>query len=190
MRGRWAGATVACLASGPSLSVEQLASVRDWQGPGHHVIAVNTTFKSAPWADVLFAMDRRWWTHYLAEAKATFHGELWTSAIKIVGVNTAPSAKLGSLGNSGAGAILLARYFGAERVVLLGYDGRRGPKGEVHHHGDHPKRLSNALSLPKWAGQFERMATRLNGMDVVNCSPETAIRVFRTAAMDEVLCSH
>jgi hypothetical protein len=186
LAGRWQGETVACIASGPSLTPEQIEAVRRWGG---RVIVANTTFKVALWADALFAMDRKWWREYLGEARATFHGELWTAGIKYPGVQSAPGADLGPIMNSGAGAVLLARWFGAERVILLGYDGKRGPNGEAHHHGDHPKPLSNALSLPRWPSQFERLARRVEGLEVVNCSPGSAISVFPARPLREVLDS-
>jgi hypothetical protein len=179
---RWAGETVVCMASGPSLTQDQIEAVR-----GHKVIVTNSTFMAVPWADVCFAMDRRWWAHYLKKVQATFKGERWTAGIKVNGVQSAPG--LVPIFNSGAGAILLARYFGASRVVLLGYDGKRGENGEVHHHGDHPSPLSIAFSLPKWPRQFERIAARVAGLDVVNCSPGTAISVFPTRPLHEVLDS-
>jgi len=179
---RWRGETVVCMASGPSLTPEQIEAAR-----GHRVIVTNTTFQAVPWADVCFAMDRRWWAQYLKEVKETFQGERWTAGIKVNEVQSASG--LAPVMNSGAGAILLARYFGAGRVVLLGYDGKRGPKGEAHHHGDHPKPLSNAFSLPRWPRQFERVAQRVEGLEVINCSPGSAIAAFPQGSLDEVLHS-
>jgi len=54
----WPGATVACLASGPSLTRADVALVR---AQGLPTIVVNTTYQMAPWADVLYACDAKWW---------------------------------------------------------------------------------------------------------------------------------
>jgi hypothetical protein len=135
----------------------------------------------------LFAMDRKWWSKYIDDVLAKFHGERW-SAVRVQGVNQMPKS-LFHFGNSGAAAIALASHRGAERVVLLGYDCRRGANGEVHHHGNHPKPLGNAGSMHDWPKQFGLLAGKLNGTEVINCSPGTALKVFQRASLAEVLDS-
>jgi hypothetical protein len=51
------GGTVICLASGPSLTVEDVEFAR---GKGV-VIAVNDAVRLAPWADVIHSCDSTWW---------------------------------------------------------------------------------------------------------------------------------
>ena len=52
-------------------------SDRDWTARGSvGVVVTNTTFRAAPWADVLYAMDRVWWRQYLEEARQSFTGQL------------------------------------------------------------------------------------------------------------------
>src|SRR5690349_852168 len=54
------GGTVLCVASGPSLTQEDIDHCRP------HVdatIVVNASFRLAPWATVLYAADREWWRH-------------------------------------------------------------------------------------------------------------------------------
>jgi len=133
-------------------------------------------------------MDRAWWLRYMAET-ALFEGGRYTScnlAKRAPGVKRMPFEHFG---NSGAGAISLAAKAGASRVVLLGYDCQRGPNGEAHHHGDHPKGLGNAGSLHKWADQFGDVARRLSGVDIVNCSRRTALKAFRRDELANVLGS-
>ena len=51
-----------CIASGPSLTPEDVQAVKEWRDAGKgKVIVVNTTFRAAPWADAMFAMDAKWW---------------------------------------------------------------------------------------------------------------------------------
>lgn len=133
-------------------------------------------------------MDRAWWRVHLSEVKSKFRGELYSIAPGLQGPQHVLRGKLGSPGNSGAGSILLADYYGAARIVLIGYDCRRGPHGEVHHHGDHPKGLGNAGSLPKWPKQFADVAKRI-GAEVINCSPGTALDAFPRGELSEVLDS-
>ncbi len=50
----WRGRTVACFASGPSLTIEDCVSARD---AGCPTIVSNTTYRLTPWADALYAHD-------------------------------------------------------------------------------------------------------------------------------------
>lgn len=91
-------------------------------------------------------------------------------------------------GNSGAQALGLAMLFGAARVLLLGYDMQfRG--AQAHWHGHHGKGLNNPRhgSLAGWAKGFEVLARELRGVDVINCSRETAITAFPRAPLQECL---
>src|SRR5690606_31872717 len=77
-----------CIASGPSLTADDCDLVRRWRSAGEAageaqageaaqeraVVVVNTTFRLAPWADALFAMDENWWKHHHEEVAATFTG--------------------------------------------------------------------------------------------------------------------
>lgn len=178
LAGRWRGQTVVCLASGPSLTPDDVETVRM---SGHVAIAVNCTFRAAPWAAVLYAMDRGFWQHYLPEIERTFSGAR-------VGLGLMPAryrlaAMKGASGfrpynNSGAGAISLAQYGGASRVVMLGYD-LQHTGGRAHHHADHPRPLGNArqTSVDRWVLRFGELRTRLDaaGVEYVNCSRATAL---------------
>lgn len=60
----WEGATAICIAAGPSLTKEQLDKVKEAHDRGVKVGVVNDIFLVAPWADVLYAADVRWWGWY------------------------------------------------------------------------------------------------------------------------------
>ena len=92
-----------------------------------------------------------------------------------------------AFGNSGAGAIAMAAKAGATRVILLGYDCQR-TGGKAHWHGDHPPMLGNAGSMPKWPDQFKRLAASIEGVEVINCSRETALRAFVRMPLEDALC--
>lgn len=58
----WVGKTAVLLAGGPSLTPEQVALVKVSHDKGDtKVIAVNDTYLLAPWADVNYFADSRWW---------------------------------------------------------------------------------------------------------------------------------
>lgn len=194
---QWRNRTVFCLASGPSLTREDVELVRD---SGHPTIVTNTTFRLAPWADVLFGFDARWWMTKdpatgltpAQETERMFHGRRFSrSALAAnVGVESlhASSWFRGS-GNSGSCAISLAVSAGAHRVVLLGFDCTFAPDGRRHWHGDHPPGLGNCLSIARWPLQFTRVKRQADAArcGVINCSRRTALDMFRRQPLEDVL---
>jgi len=62
-------------------------------------------------------------------------------------------------------------------------------KGKTHHFGDHPKRLSNCVGINKWPSKFGPLADGLKraGVEVLNCTSQTALTCFERAILEEVL---
>jgi hypothetical protein len=201
----WRGETVAVIASGPSLTREQVEQVRG----RCRVIAVNNTAidtevngvwqpAMAPWADVLYAADAKWWHCYKDRALA-FPGPKYTvAALPFPEVLRLQKSHLGPFderpthlcgGNSGHHALHLAVHFGAARILLLGFDMRNGLRGERHYHGNHPPRLHARPAFATWINQFRKLAPELakRHIEVVNCSPSTALTAFRRASVTAVL---
>jgi len=183
---KWEGCTVVCMASGPSLNRSDVERVKAWRDAADHrrAVVTNTTFKLAPWADVLYAMDAAWWRMYHHEVAKVFKGERYTTAR-----NSAPGAQriINNLGgNSGAGAIGLAEYFGARRMILLGFDCQY-TGGKRHWHGDHPDGLGNCVSLPNFPRHFDQLARRLKHCEIINASRATAIEEWPTMPLEQAL---
>ena len=173
--GRWSGRTVACIASGPSLTVEDCAAVH---AAGLPTIVTNTTFRRCPWADVLYAMDKQWWLHHLKEVDRDFAGERCTPHLlpHRFGTIALKSCGFQPQNHSGAGAISLAIHAGAARVILLGYDCQH-TGGMAHWHGDHGKGLGNARGVERWMGAYDALRKRMDKIGIVylNCSRATAL---------------
>lgn len=196
----WDGFEVAILASGESLTEEQCEQVRGWRASAskRRVIAINTTFRRALWADLLYACDFRWWDTYHDEARENFTGELWTqdppAAQKFADLHLIRSEKQRGLStrpgiinqgnNSGYQAINLAFLAGATRMFLLGYDCKGG-----HWHGDHPAGLNSRLPFKVWLQEFQYLARHLDieKVEVLNCSPGTALTTFKKTTLEEAL---
>lgn len=157
------------------------------------MIVANTSFRIAPWADTLFAMDGAWWKVHTEEVRRLFRGEC-------LGFGS-DSAKHGArpmrgvkgnwtpFGNSGAGAIAIAALSGAARVLMLGYDCQY-KDGKKHWHGDHPPGTAgNAApkTVAKWPADFRRLRDASKGIEIINCSRETALDVFPRANLEDVL---
>lgn len=160
-------------------------------------MVVNDNYRLAPWADWLYAADRNWWDRYADDVSLTFTGERWTcteGAAKAHGLNHIRSAKLPGLSrdpsviheghNSGYQAIGLARHFGAERIILLGYD-MQG----THWFGDHPREFRARNDFRVFLPPFKVLAADLaaDGVEVVNCSRDTALKAFPRSTIEQVL---
>jgi len=182
----WDGKTIAVLATGPSLTAEAVEKVRRLP-----CIAVNDAYRLAPWAEILFAMDSRWWRHNDA-AVAVFAGIKVSLALEdpVAGVHTIKrSGEIGfdvrpnrirTGGNSGYGAVHIAIQTGAARVLLLGFD----MHGD-HFFGKHPAPLRNpkASKFAKWIGRFGALNGR--GAQIVNCTPGSRLNAFPHVRLDD-----
>lgn len=135
-------------------------------------------------------MDEPWWKIHLAEVRASFAGELCSTfkGLRKQGVNCLlmQNRQFKAFGNSGAGAVSLAGLAGARRVLMLGYDCQR-TGGKVHWHGNHPKGLGNAGSMPKWPQQFAKLKAAMEGVEIINCSRATALTCFPRGDLETCL---
>lgn len=134
---------------------------------------------------MLFALDMDWWRRHLAEARNAFRGAL-VSPQDVAGVTRIRGWWGTRPCNSGAAALALAAYSGAQRVVLLGYDCQH-TAGRRHWHGDHPAGMRNADGVADWPAHFQELLPRLSGIEVVNASRETALGLFPRVALEEAL---
>ena len=190
------------MASGPSLCAEDAKLVRQWRKEtGGTVCVVNTTFRMAPWADVLYACDGGWWRVYGDEVLEKFQGRKYCyadisrkyNATKINGIagvgglNPKPD-HINTGGNSGHQAIHLARNEGAKRVILLGFD-FAFTGGQAHWHGNHPQPLGNAGSIKTWVPHMRKLAADLKaeGVEVINSSRHTALDCFERRDLTDAL---
>lgn len=92
--------------------------------------------------------------------------------------------------NSGYQAINLAYLFGAKKIILLGFDCKRGPKNESHHHGDHPGPLNKDMPIHTWRKAFPQLSADLKaeGVEVVNATRDTALECFNKIKLEVALC--
>lgn len=192
----WPNGVVVCMASGPSLTPEDAEYCR---GKADGVIVVNTTYKLAPWADALIASDVRWWQWHKGAADftglkyATSKHVRW-KGVQILRNSGAKGLDLDPSGlrhgiNSGYRAINLAVHFGAKRILLLGYDMKRGddPKRLEHWHGEHP--VPSRSPYASFVRYYRTLVEPLQqiGVDVLNCTPGSALDCFPMADLRTVL---
>src|SRR5262245_31665990 len=141
----WPDSTIVCIGGGPSLTAEDVAFV---QGKAR-VIAVNDAHRLAPWADVLYGCDSRWWDwnrgvpdfsglkYSLQKASLKWRGVQVLQITGPFGLERKPNGlKTGR--NGGYQAINLAFHLGAKRILLLGYDMQYSSSAKTHWFGNHP----------------------------------------------------
>ncbi len=188
------GATLACLGGGPSLTPADVDALRG-RVP---VIAINDAYKLAPWADVLYACDAKWWAWHqgvpsFAGPKYSIDGHAgrWpgVQVLKNTGTRGLELAPTGlrTGRNSGHQAINLAVHLGATRVLLLGYDMSPAKDGKQHWFGTHPDKQPSPyrLMLTEFKGLRAHLAAA--GVTVVNCSRRTVLEEFERAPLEREL---
>ena len=153
------------------------------------MIVVNDAYRLAPWADVLYAADAKWWKWHQDVPDAELPARKYTlqkaalvhrPSIELLtwdghaGLTQNPKyVRLG--GHGGYQAINLAVHLGAARIVLLGYDMQSGADGQDHFHGAHPD--GTHLKYLYRMGAFKSLQLGLAAIDIplVNASRVTAI---------------
>jgi len=208
----WAGATVAIIGGGPSLTQEQVTVCRG----RCRVIAVNTSYLLAPWADALYFCDEAWYGWHreakafrrfagikvaLANARTTYseRGVLnGDPAIRVLRNYGGPPEFVGLCENrdgvytgrnSGNQAIQLAAHLGARRVLLLGFDMRaQGAKTHWHMAHKRPTDPNDFNQMLTWFAPLVEPC-RKRGIEVVNCTPGSAVECFPRATINDALAA-
>jgi hypothetical protein len=168
------------------------------------VIAINDAWRMAPWADVLYGCDWRWWLKH--RGAPDFAGIKVTLSNSVGHLDAYPDIKVlentGTEGfehrpsgirtgrNGGYQAINLAVHLGARRILLLGYDMKAGADGRLHFFGDHedwPTRpgIFEGVFLPQFSALVQPLQDK--GIEVVNCTPGSALVVFHVKQLEDAL---
>ena len=190
----WPESTVVCLGGGSSLTPEDV----DYCRGKAKVIAIKEAVRLAPWADVLYACDAKWWrweegapsyqgVKYALEPQPTpYPGVQVLRDAGPEGLSDDPSA-LCTGNNSGYQAINLAVHLGATKIVLLGYDMSVGPDGQQNWFGEHPCHVRSPY--PFFLTRFASIAAPLQarGVTVLNASRFTVMNTFPRVPLAEAL---
>lgn len=193
--GAWKGEPAFILGGGPSIKAFDFGRLR-----GHgRVVAVNNAYTRFPDADVLFWADRRWfdWNHHdlgkhTGPLKITRKKPHLSHPYDIhvvrhvpgVALSRDPEAVAGFCG--GASSINLAFLMGADPIVLLGFDMQGANWHDLHRLPTEPGKHA-----AKFIPALERMAPELakEGVTVLNTNPDSALRCFPFADIDDLLKS-
>jgi hypothetical protein len=183
----WEGEDAFLIGGGTSVDVKAVARL---QGrPKARSIAINSSYLIAPWADMLFFGDERWWTREIKErAKAllAFAGDIATIRVGVhhnrvhVLKRIVPSAEhplsteLDTVAmqlTSTHAAINIAVLRGARRIILVGIDNRDGDNGRIHHHAEYPwyrRKVTWDVKMQQLSYTVPALAAA--GVEVINAS--------------------
>jgi hypothetical protein len=194
-----AGAVVV-IGGGPSLTSAQVEACRGRA----RVVAVKEAARLAPWADVLYFCDEFWFRENREDVD-NFKGQVATlrneklrdeipglASYRHDGLEglceAADGLRVGH--NSGYQAINLAFHMGAKRILLLGLDMKKAASGAQHWFQRKRPAPPIALYEEHLLPMFQTLVAPLarHGVEVLNCSPDSAIACFRKLPIEEALC--
>lgn len=199
----WHGETAVVIGGGPSLTPEDVNYCRGKA----RVIAIKEAHELAPWADAVYACDEHWWRFH--KGLPSFAGlkfglepaplyltqyEDWEVQLLrntgMDGLELEPSG-LRTGQNSGYQAIGLAVHLGVSRIVLLGFDMWTAEDGRQNWFQGHAGRrpYHQPTPYPVFHHFFQTIAEPLQaaGVEVINCSRFSMLRVFPMRPLEEVL---
>lgn len=196
---RWSGRCIVA-ASGPSLTEDVAALCR-----GERVVTVNDAYRLMPWAEVTYACDAAWWDIHRLNVLA---GEKWTShslspkndkraaadqwGLRVIEGRDAPSfsrdpARIHYGNNSGFQAVNLAILFGADPIILVGFD-MRDVGGKRHFFGNHKPPLRDGHQFGPWIKKFAQAAEKLGPAPrIINATPDSALACFPMMPLKDAL---
>lgn len=147
----WSDETCIIVASGPSVKNVPLEKAR---GKAKFV-AINNSWKLAPWADILYACDFDWWKSVeglpefpglkITGSRSASQQQSWN--LQLLNVTKDDRLNLTEAGTSGGGGhggfqtVNMVLQFGCRRIILTGFD--LTLSHGVHWHGSHPKGMNN-----------------------------------------------
>ena len=211
----WRGETVVILGNGPSLA-SSLSGAREILA-GCKVLAINDALRLAPWSDAHYFCDPRWaerWTDRIeggksrAELLRAFTGHKfvleckalwpqfpgckplrnygWNPAGGSAGINPQNDGVYSGR-NAGYQTIVLAAKSGAAKIILLGFD-MKDSKGRTNW-CDYPEPGNPDVYPSVFLPAFPHLVKPLAKMkvDIVNCTPDSALRCFPCAPLHEAL---
>lgn len=195
----WSSDVCAIVASGPSVTREDVETLKD----RCRVAVVNNNHQLAPWADLLYAADGKWWGHYKAAscfdglkvtsdaAAATAHrlhhvvllGDIDTDHDRI---DVARPGWIARGGNSAFQLVNIVTQLGVKKQIWIGFDFLGS-----HWHDNHPDPLKNPRphTLEKWCKRLDAQAPILSGLgvEVINASAQSALSAYRKMPLADAL---
>lgn len=193
---------VVCVAGGPSLTLKQVRIVAIARNLDLcRVIAINDAMFLCGFADIGFALDARWWAQHnqyprFGGARVMGHHEGKTGLRLVKRLNitglTGFDPEPGTVrngANTGTAAVHLAAQLATRKIFLVAYD-FSGAHALDHWFGRYEQPEFNKQSdVQKWLEYFRILTDILaeKGVEVVQCSPRSAIDWLPTAPVETIL---
>jgi hypothetical protein len=168
-------------------------------------IVVKSSWHLCPWADVLYGIDKGWWianqgapkfkgmkfspsptacrAYGLRQVRLKSRAQILVDEPGVLGCGVRTGG-----GHSGFQAVNLAVQFGARRILLVGFDMTlaNGTHWKVNDPGvakaDAGRVNAWREAMDACAPQFEEL-----GVDVINCSMQSALTAYPTMRLSEAL---
>jgi hypothetical protein len=168
----------AVLATGPSMSLDVARSVMGKCS----VIAVSDAYLLAPWADALVSTDFAWWRNHPDAAE--FKGRKFSGMVDYQKVEGVEKLAGEHATNSGLLGIKVAAQLGAKKVLLCGFDLHSPGQHFFGKHGG-SLRSTSKHRMEAFKEQFARY--RPKGVEIINCTPGSALRAYPKADLNACL---
>jgi hypothetical protein len=197
---RWHGQPCIIAASGPSLDEAVADQCQRARAAHFKIAAVSDAHRLLPFADVLYCSDKLWWEKYCGCPE--FRGEKWVAygnfeiadkyQLQVVrgfnGDRFSLNPNFIHYGcNSGFALINLVLLFGANPIVLVGFN-MQTVGGRRHFFGDHPAGLTNTTNYQSWVPIFANAARQLpNNRIILNATPNSALDCFKRVSLEDLL---
>ena len=150
--------------------------------------------KSWPWAKFTAEEVRKAFAGFAGQKVTVFTTGMMVSDGRVFMLHRCSSEGLSEKqnglhtgGNSGHMALNPAFLAGGNPILLLGYDGKRGPRGEKHGFGEHPDKTEPPYKdmQRNFAGTLPVL--KAAGVSVINCTPSSAITCFPKTPLEQAL---
>jgi hypothetical protein len=189
----FAGQTALVFATGPSLP-QLWSPERPLPWPA---IAISDAWQVVPQANVLYSTDAHWWMHHRGVPKfegvrVGYEGPGPAGIIWLKGSGgEGYDPRLGYVRHgqsSGHAAVHLAAQLGAQRVILVGFDGHT-VNGKSHFFGEHEKAIRKPMPFELWRERMAGLAKELEkrAVSVMNATPGSTLRCFPIVDLETVL---
>jgi len=170
-----------------------------------HVIVVNNGYQLGDWPDICLFGDQPWYLVH-RQTLAKWPGikvhccksdcidqrdgvkYLARDREKRFGLCTNPR-RVAWGWNTGSSSINLAVHFGVRQIILLGFDMSWGIASQSHWHRGHGNEHRPRPNYSKWIKGLSVLAKDAAGLgiEIINCSPGSAITAFPVAELKDVL---
>jgi hypothetical protein len=194
----WRGETVVIVASGPSALTVSLDRARGKA----RFIAVNESWRLAPWSEILYGADYKFWEmnngcpefqglRVSIDRRASEQPEWLVHRVQGHRSDNRMLDDPGHIGgnNSGLNALNLAAQFGPRAILLVGFDVRL--EYGLHWHPNHPAPMKNPLpgKVESWRRAVDNAAPTFaaQGITVLNCSPISTLKRYERMEFERAL---